>query len=61
MPGTSQVAQCGWSSRSLRQELGAKAYPMRIVMKKKGAGLADITEVPPTRFVTDLTLGTRES
>lgn len=26
MPGTSQVAQCGWSSRSLRQELGPKAY-----------------------------------
>ena len=34
---------------------------MGIVMWKKGVGLADITEVSPTCFMTDLISGTRES
>lgn len=31
---------------------------MGIVMNRKGAGVTEITKVPPTHFVADLMLGT---
>lgn len=33
---------------------------MVLVMKKKGASVTDIMDVPPEHFVFDLMLGTRE-